>query len=345
VAGSSGLNVSYEAPEAELAGFFFSRQKEIAACLERFGRAEWLKLLHELGEGTFVGTSRRHFLQKRKASQLLTAWVAALTAAGAEFIYDEELTSLQPGAPLQLGFHSGRKVAARTALLALGGGSWLDAPPLWPEMLRKLGLELSELAPANTGFEIKAPAEFFAAADGQPIKGLILRTARGEKQGELLITKYGLEGTPIYTVGCSGRATLDLKPELSQERLEERLASGRGTVWQRVENSARLSKGALLLAKQFAPPGAWDSNAAAAATLKEFPLLLGAPRPLSEAISSRGGLAWDELTADLELKKIPGLFCAGEMVDWDAPTGGFLIQACVATGHVAAGGILKRLKG
>jgi predicted Rossmann fold flavoprotein len=342
VAGSSGLNVSYECPENELPFFFVERRPEIAACLKQFGRADWLRTLQELGEETYLGSSRRYFLRRHKASQLLSSWVEMLSSRGAEFVLGEELSGIEPGETQEITFASGRRESVKTLLLALGGGSWEPHPPAWPRILSGLGLVVEPFSPSNAGFELSAPAAFFAEADGQAIKGLILRTRRGERQGELLITRYGLEGTPVYSVGCSGPATLDLKPELSEAALEERLLGARGTLWQRVENSARLSRGALLLAKQFAPEGSWQSPHSAASILKNFPLELGAPRPLEESISSRGGLSWDELNGDLELRRFPGIFCAGEMVDWDAPTGGFLIQACVAMGYVAAHGILKR---
>jgi uncharacterized flavoprotein (TIGR03862 family) len=340
VAGSSGLNVTYDCQENEFASHYVERRNEIGHCLQRFSRADWLKLLMELGEEPFLGSSHRYFLRSKTSAGLLQSWTTSLEKAGAVFHYSEELVGLE--LPLELRFASGRVENPQAALLALGGGSWEKEGPAWPEILKNLGLSGTNLSPSNCGFSFRAPPGFFEKAEGKPIKGLTLTTAQGSRQGELMITKYGLEGTPIYTVGCSGPASLDLKPDLSVEKLTQRLTSGRGQIWNRIENEAKLSPGALLILKALARD--LETPLAAATTIKGLPIELLEPRPLSESISTRGGLSWDELTHDLELKKVPGLFAAGEMVDWDAPTGGFLIQACVSMGFVAASGILRKSK-
>jgi uncharacterized flavoprotein (TIGR03862 family) len=342
VAGSSGLNVTYDGPEEELASHYSARRNEIGHCLQRFPRSAWLQLLTELGEEPYVGSSRRYFLRSRTAASLLKSWTARLEEAGATFHYGEELAGIVPGGagtPLTLRFASGREETAQAALLALGGGSWEEEPPKWPAMLKSLGLEGSRLEPSNAGFSFSAPPGFFEKAEGKPVKGLVLTTARGARQGELMITKYGLEGTPVYTVGCPGPATLDLKPDLTEEKLAQRLAAGKGAMMSRLEHAAKLSPGALLLLKALAYPHDFETPTTAARAIKALPIELLEPRPLSESISARGGLSWNELSKDLEVKKIPGLFAAGEMVDWDAPTGGFLIQASVSMGFVAAEGI------
>jgi len=343
VAGSSGLNISYDCAEADLPNFFSARQPEITEILKRFSREAWLTLLAELGEETYVGSSKRYFLKNKTAATLLKSWTESLEQAGAIFYPGEELIKITQD-PLTLHFSSGRIEQPNTALLALGGGSWETEPPKWPEMLRALDLQVNDLEPANAGYSFKAPPEFFEKAEGQPIKGLVLTTRKGEKQGELMITKYGLEGTPIYTVGTPGKATLDLKPDMPVDKLAQRIASGRGSISQRVETMAKLSSGAFLLLKQFAPDHAWATPLNIAAAMKDLTIQLLAPRPLSESISARGGLSWSELDENLGLKKVPGLFAAGEMVDWDAPTGGFLIQASVSMGFVAACGIASRFK-
>lgn len=343
VAGSSGLNVTYDCSEEDLPGFFTERSTEMAAVLKRFTRDAWLKLLVSLGEEPYIGSSKRYFLKSKTAASLLKSWTSSLEAAGAEFVYGEELVKIDKD-PLTLHFASGKIVTPKTALLALGGGSWEPEPPKWPEMLRALELEVKDLEPANAGYRIKVPPEFFLKAEGQPVKGLVLTTAKGEKQGELMITKYGLEGTPIYTVGTPGKATLDLKPDMPVDKLAQRIADGRGSISQRVEHTAKLSSGAWLLLKQFAPDHAWSTPLNIATAIKDLTIQLLQPRPLSESISARGGLSWDELDENLGVNRVPGLFVAGEMVDWDAPTGGFLIQGSVSMGFVAACGIAAELK-
>lgn len=353
VAGSSGLNVTYECPENELVKHYHTRRNELGHCLQRFPRAKWLELLRELGEEPFEGSSHRWFLKNKTAATLVQSWTTYLEQHGATFHHGEELTGIIPlktdptnaansTAPqLTLEFASGKKIDATQAVLALGGGSWEDTPARWPEFLKNLGLDGSRLEPSNAGFAFLAPAGFFEKNEGKPVKGLTLTTARGSRQGECMITKYGLEGTPVYTVGCEGAAHLDLKPDMPEAKLAERLAAGRGNMHSRVEHTAKLSPGALALFKALALPHALETPATAAYAIKNLGIHLTEPRPLSESISARGGLSWDELGHDLEVKKIPGLFVAGEMVDWDAPTGGFLIQACVSMGFVAAEGLIK----
>ncbi|MGZ3662564.1 MAG: NAD(P)/FAD-dependent oxidoreductase, partial [Bdellovibrionota bacterium] len=249
VAGSSGLNVTYDCPDEELVSHFSARRNELGHCLQRFPRSEWLKLLTELGEEPYVGSSHRYFLRNKTAATLLAAWAESLSSAGAEFRYGEELVEVLPGSPLTLKFASGLSIEAQTALLALGGGSWETEPPAWPEMLKKLGLEGSRLEPSNAGYSFAAPQGFFEENEGKPIKGLVLTTSRGKRQGELMITKYGLEGTPVYTVGCPGPAHLDLKPDLAEDKLVQKIASGKGSMMSRIENTAKLSPGALAMLK------------------------------------------------------------------------------------------------
>lgn len=333
VAGSSGLNVTHE---GDLAAAYTQRREEIKRVLEKFGRDEWLNHLHGLGEETFLGTSRRYFLKNKKASSLLATWVNRLKSRGVIFHFGEELSAFDSHPDgVELAFASGRREKGRFALLALGGGSWEDFPPRWPAAFAVHNISFKPFEPANAGYSFRAPAGFFEKAEGKPVKGLTLKTAKGEKTGECMITRYGLEGTPVYTLGCPGEARLDLKPDITLERLADRLKSG-GI------KSARLSEGAQLLFDALAPAKA-NSPAELAAQLKSLPIELLAPRPLSESISSCGGVSWDELDENLELKKTPGIYCAGEMVDWDAPTGGYLLQACVSMGFAAAQDIRKKM--
>lgn len=340
VAGASGLNITYDCPTSELASHYTNRQAELAEIFARFGRDEWLQYVEGLGEPVFRGTSRRYFLERMKASTLLASWTERLREQGVEFCFGEELRGLHPsGQCWEMEFASQRRENARFVLLALGGGSWEESPPRWPEIFQQRGIAFTPFTPANAGYSFRAPESFFTRAEGKPIKGLTLRTAKGSRQGELMITRYGLEGTPIYSVGCAGPATVDLKPDLELEKLKARLDSAKGNMRERIERAAKLSPGALEFAFALAPESAWASSGTAAMALKNLELELLEPRPLVECISSRGGLSWDELSPSLGVKKMPGIFCAGEMVDWDAPTGGFLIQASISMGFVAAEGM------
>lgn len=347
VAGSSGLNVSYEAADQEFASFYPERSQELARCFREFPPSAWLDYLRSLGEEPYLGTSRRYFLRSWKGASLLKNWMGRLEAQGVALFFQQELAAIQScvSEGLIVTFKSGLEVQAKTVLLALGGASWENETPSWVKVLAPLNIEMRPFTAANVGYHLRAPEEFFAKAAGLAIKGLILKTARGSKQGELMITNYGLEGTPIYTVGSSGAALLDLKPELSEERLEKRLAAHSGSALARIRAVAKLSPGAFALVESLGGEIGIDSAnpKACAALLKNFPIELLQPRPLAEAISSRGGLAMSELTEGLEAKKIANLYFAGEMLDWDAPTGGFLLTAAAATGAVAAKSVLRRL--
>lgn len=344
VAGASGLNVAHDCADADLPKFYPARGAELAKCFAQFGRDAWLGLLHEIGEPTYLGSSRRYFLENKTAGSLLAKWRARLESKGAEFHFGEELADVTSSAKgVELRFASGRLATARTVLLALGGPSWEEKPSTWPKIFQRQGIQLSPFRPANAGYSFRAPDGFFAQHEGKPIKGLTLTTARGVRQGELMITKYGIEGTPVYTVGTPGPATMDLKPDLTEARLAERLQSAPGDIEKKIMKQAKLSPGALALFLALSPADAWTSPARAAHYLKNLPVELLAPRSLADSISASGGLSWEELDENLQLRKLPGVYCAGEMVDWDAPTGGFLIQASVAMGRVAAEAMARAL--
>lgn len=330
VAGSSGLNVTHGGEESELWQFYRNRQKEMKSCLERFPRSQWLQHLESLGESPYLGSSNRYLIANEKAAALLKQWVQGLEASGAKFHYEAELVAID-FSNRGLEFSRLGKQTFDAILLAMGGLSWEKSPSNWPSLFSSF--QFSPFEPSNAGYSIAANPEFFQANHGSPIKGLRLTTQLGSKVGECIITRYGLEGTPIYTVGCPGEALFDLKPDLSEERLAARI----GTKAEQFLARSKLSKGAEALAREFLPTCATPD--AFAKNLKNLKIQLLRPQPLTESISSRGGISWDELNENLMLKKANGIFCAGEMVDWDAPTGGFLLQGSVSMGAVAAKGI------
>lgn len=337
VAGSSGLNISYD--DLELSTYFRARKAEIFACLKKFTRDDWLKYLRALGEEPYLGSSKRYFLKNFSAAQLLVSWHQRLKDQKVDFYFDYDLAGFEKDDSCVIHFKNNQDLVGKTCLLALGGASWEKSPPDWPSLFTEKKINFNPFTSANAGYEISASQKFFENAEGKPIKGVRLTTSLGQQTGELMITHYGLEGTPIYRYGCTGLAKFDLKPDLSKEQIITKLLNVRGNPKQKIENGLKLSEGALLLAQEF---GNFNNLEAAINSVKELPVELTKARPLSEAISSAGGLSWDELD-ELELKKIPGIFCAGEMIDWDAPTGGFLIQACISMGYCAAKSIETRL--
>ncbi|MBU6375968.1 MAG: TIGR03862 family flavoprotein [Bdellovibrionales bacterium] len=350
IAGSSGLNVSHDAPLEEFFRFYQERDPFSAKRLEPFLRdypsERWLQFIRFLGHEVFVGTSRRWFVREMKASQLLLSWTRFLEKNGVRFYPDSELVDFTavPHPTLQIQ-SSGKRPEAFSAdavVFACGGGSWEASPPSWPEIFRKKGLKVCDFSSSNVGYEVDFPEALIREAEGKPIKNCILKSRLGQKQGELVITRYGLEGTPVYFVGTPGEARIQLRPGLSaadffsqlSRPLRENLSPLR-----RLKKLGGLSPAALALVFHGLPE---PDRAAIHGDLKrlaqivqDFPVHLQAPRPLEEAISSAGGLQWEELQPDLMLHKFPGFFAAGEMIDWDAPTGGFLIQASVALGYHA----------
>jgi uncharacterized flavoprotein (TIGR03862 family) len=336
IAGSSGLNISHhlglEGFASQYRGWDQNVWREI---LTQFKVEDWLAFIEKkLGLETFLGTSDRYFVREMKASNLLKRWIGFLETQGVIFHPQAELSDFAVQGD-QVSLHFGERIESfDAAAFFLGGGSWEDSEPLWLSLFRRKGLEVVRFEPSNVGYEVDWPAKFIEESEGKPLKKLELKTSRGKKLGELVVTKYGLEGTPIYFCGTPGQATLDLKPDLSVEQLLRKLKSGKENLApiRRVKRFLALGPAAESLLFHFAPDAARTELDAMAAAIKALPIELKRPRSLSESISSSGGLSLSELTPDFELKKFSGIYCGGEMLDWDAPTGGFLIQACVSQG-------------
>ena len=346
VAGSSGLNISNSLPLPEFARHYAGAPYEHwLKLLEAFPPRAWLDFIHGLGFGTFEGTSGRYFVEEMKAARLLQAWIKSLTDRGARLEFGRECTGLEAPAPGPAGqgavvrLHFGAEPREFDAVcFALGGGSWEpdEVPLRWPAIFKNHGIAFDEFEPSNSGYSVAWSSEFLKEAEGQPIKTMALTTARGTRRGEIVVTSYGLEGTPVYAVGARGPATLDLKPDLSLEQMIAKCQAVRENLSpiRRIKKQLNLGPAALALIFHHSPPGAREDLRALCRAIKAFPLTFGEPRPLAESISSSGGVRMSEVTETGELKRFPGVYCAGEMLAWDAPTGGFLLQACVAQGHV-----------
>jgi len=337
IAGSSGLNISHSLPVSEFAQQYRGwNSKHWKDLLTEFGTREWIDFIEkELGLETFLGTSDRYFVREMKASGLLRKWVQLLETRGVIIHPDHELIDFSSSRTLEFKTKDGSVKATHDAVvLALGGGSWEDETPAWLELLKRKGLETENFSPSNVGFEVRWKPEFLAEAEGKPLKKIRFESKRGKKDGELVVTRYGLEGTPIYFWGETGDCFLDLKPDLTEAQILERLSSVKENLspLRRVKQKLALCEASLALLFHHLPPADKLDLKKLVAKIKRFPLRLEAPRPLAESISSRGGLALSEVSDRYELKKFPGIFCVGEMLAWDAPTGGFLIQASVSMG-------------
>jgi uncharacterized flavoprotein (TIGR03862 family) len=344
VAGRGGLNLTH----SESIEKFVTRYGDSAhwrRLLAEFSPTDLRAWTAELGIETFVGTSGRIFPTTKQAAPLLRRWVTRLKKQGVEFRPRHEWTGLLPHDGGTATFRTSEGAAtlhARAIVLALGGGSWpqTGSNGAWISILSEAGVAITPLAPANCGYEVDWPVDFLEIAEGQPLKNIVVRAGKESVAGELLVTGYGLEGGALYQLGRTLRGMenpsllLDLKPTSTAEQLRAKLPAS-STQW--LDDATRawkLSPVATALLRQHAASSANDL----AALVKAFPIPLRGPRPLAEAISSAGGVAWSALDEHLMLRRLSGVFCAGEMIDWEAPTGGYLLQGCFSTGTRAARG-------
>ena len=342
VAGRGGLNLTHSESVDKFPQRYGAEQERWADLLGEFGPQQLQAWADELGVETYHGTSGRVFPRGQKAAGLLRAWISRLREQGVQFRLGARLTALR--ATEMNGWRARLEqdgeavdVTATAVVLALGGASWPDtgSDGTWPTLLERLGIATTPWAPANCGWEVAWPPELLARAEGLPLKNLTVTAGAESVSGELLITRYGLEGGAIYRLGPLLRAmqppmiSIDLKPQLSHDALRDRLANApQPTDWQRI---LKLSPAATALLQTMFPRELSDREQLVR-RIKLFPLELAGPRPIAEAISSAGGVRWDELDAALMLRKHRGLFIAGEMIDWEAPTGGYLLQGCFSTG-------------
>jgi uncharacterized flavoprotein (TIGR03862 family) len=353
IAGSSGLNISHDLGDDEFAsqyeGFTQSDWKNV---FKNFGTKDWIQFIEAtLKLETFLGTSHRYFVREMKASGLLKRWTDDLREKKVIIHSDSEFVdfeSLEQKTSLTLQNSQAEKTTLSFdhVIFALGGASWETETPPWAERFRQKQIKMIPFEASNVGYEVDWSKKFLSEAEGKPLKKVSLETKRGKKLGELVITEYGLEGTPIYFCGIPGRAYLDLKPDLSETEILKKLSQTKENFspMRRVKHYLALSEASENLVFHHTTLEQKSDLPSLVRAIKHLPIILKQPRPLSESISSRGGVALNEFTAELELKRYPGIFCAGEMMDWDAPTGGFLIQASVSQGAWVAKSIVDKLK-
>ncbi len=359
MAGKSGLNITHSEPFEQFAARYGKRRAQIEPMLKEFGPDKMREWAHGLGIETFVGTSGRVFPVGMKASPLLRAWLKRLDASGVTVHLRHKWTGFLPDKSLQFETPSGTvTVKADAVVLALGGGSWarLGSDGAWVPWLKQAGAEVEPLRPANCGFDVNWSPHFREKFEGQPVKSVVLSFGEFRQQGEFIITKEGVEGSLIYAasallrdeIEAKGSAViiLDLMPDRSHEWLVERLSRSRGSrsMASHLEKAINIKGVKAGLLREFVSKDDFSHLQPLAHFLKNLPVPLIATRPLDEAISSAGGVTFESLDEHLMLKNLPGVFCAGEMLDWEAPTGGYLITACMASGYAAGKGVLHWLK-
>lgn len=345
VAGKSGLNLTNaEEFEAFLARYHgpdldFNWLRDLLTSFDSAALRTWAA---GLGVETFAASGGKVFPSSMKAAPLLRAWIKRLKTHGGQFAMNHRFTNLQAD-PLSLSFAtpSGTVVEKPDAVvLALGGGSWPEtgSTGAWTRIFEELGIAIDPLHSANCGWEVNWPPSLVEAAEGQPLKNIAISAGGQSQNGELVVTRYGLEGAPLYHLGPILREmehpqiTLDLKPTFSKNEIHDRLRAVSSNYVREARRRLKLSAAGAALLRHLPHLGPWSSPETLAQAIKECPLPLIQARPLAEAISSAGGVRWSELDSSLMLRKLPGVFVAGEMIDWEAPTGGYLIQGCMATG-------------
>lgn len=349
MAGKSGLNITHSEDEGKFRMRYDAPDSPLAGMVEAFGPADIVKWMAELGIEAHIGSSGRVFPIGMKASPLLRRWLARLGEVGAVLHTRHRWTGWDGDGALMFETIGGRtSVKPDAAVLALGGASWrrLGSDGAWAHILAGMGVALLPFEPSNCGFHVQWSAKM-AAHDGAPVKGVLL-SANGQKvKGDFVITRSGIESGAVYPLAAAlrrdisgnGRAVLmlDLLPDADETAIATRLAAGhpKDSLPNRLRKAARIdgAKAALLFeVTKGAPPREAE---ALARLIKALPLTLAGTAPMDTAISTAGGVPWDEMDDCLMLRSLPGVYCAGEMIAWDAPTGGYLLTACLATGRVA----------
>ncbi len=347
VAGRGGLNLTH----GELRKEFVTRyhgshtpDEMWESLLADFSPQALLAWAHGMGIELFQAKTGRVYPVGMKAAPMLRRWVTRLRTRGVQFEMHHRLTAIQKyNETISLRFDTaeGEKYASFNAVVvALGGGSWpqTGSDGSWVTALADHNITVHPLVSANSGWECFWPPELLAAAEGQPIKNIEVHANSECARGELLITRYGLEGGCIYQLGRTLRTmqypeiTIDFKPTFTMAELAARIQRTSGSIFDDAVRSWKLGPAAAAMLRNRTPTEGWLDSTALAIAAKSFAVSLSAPRPIAEAISSAGGICWSELDPTLMLHRLPGVFVAGEMIDWEAPTGGYLIQGCLATG-------------
>jgi len=367
LAGKGGLNLTHSEPFEPFLARYGARRESIAPLLQTFGPEQLVAWVRDLGFEVFTGTSGRVFPKSMKAAPLLRAWLHRLRQAGVRFHPRHRWRGWGDEGFLRFDAPEGEAVVrADATVLATGGASWpkLGSDGAWVPLLLKSNVPVIPLRPANCGFDVENgwSEHFRTRFAGQPLKPVILSFADRNgavfrRQGEFVVTETGVEGSLVYAASAgirdeietAGAATihLDLLPDREIERVTREVAHPRGTRSMSSHLQSRTGiKGVKMgLLRELVPAADFADPVRLAAAIKALPLRLVAPRPIEEAISTAGGVPFEALDKDLMIRALPGVFCAGEMLDWEAPTGGYLLTACFATGRAAGSGALAWLNG
>ncbi|WDF46458.1 TIGR03862 family flavoprotein [Chryseobacterium sp. KACC 21268] len=344
VAGNGGFNLTHsEELESFIEKYDAPEIREIVKCFDNKKVVDWLS---DLGITTYVGSSGKIFPTKNfKPIQVLKAWLDRLEQLGVAIHYEHTFIDFDENSVTVKNKDNELKVDYSKLILAIGGGSWkkTGSDAKWIEILKSKNIEITPLESANSGFNTDSK---FHQLQGQYLKNIRVSFEGNDKIGEVVFTKYGIEGSPIYYLNRFTRKhdfpliiNIDLKPNLSEAEILEQL-NGTEKISQVLKRKLKLSTTALNLLKTLDKESYTDIENLSK-TIKKFPIEILSYRPIDEVISTSGGVPFSELNQKLELNKFPKIFCAGEMIDWEAPTGGYLLQACFSTGFFVADEIAK----
>ncbi len=363
-AGIGGLNLTHAEPLAAFINRYGDRIGQVAPMLDMFGPSQLLDWVHGLGIETFVGSSQRVFPVDKKAAPLLRAWLHRLRGLEVKFHMRWRWLGWQDNGALEFDTPAGtQSVGAQATVLAMGGASWpeLGSDGKWVLPLQQQGLCVAPLKPSNCGFQVSWSDHFRERFARQPVKSVraCLSSDSPNKDawhsGELMVTEDGLEGGLIYALSATAReevtqyghatALLDLNPGRTEAQLIERLSQpqGRRSLAKHLKTKTGIDGVKAGLLREFCTSDVMTDPQQLAHHIKQLPVRLGEPFAIDRAISSAGGVRFADLTDDLMLKALPGVFCAGEMLDWEAPTGGYLLTGCFASGWIAGTGVVASL--
>jgi len=361
LAGVGGMNITHSEAWPAFLSRYAERAPNIAPLLRAFDADALCRWIHELGIETFIGSSGRVFPTDMKAAPLLRAWLKRLRDSGVVIHTRHRWLGWDENGALRIDSPEGEKTLTPDAtLLALGGGSWsrLGSDGAWMLPLEQRGVGLAPLQPSNCGFEVQAWSELMVSKfAGAPLKNIAIGLNDDvPRLGECVITATGIEGSLIYAlsapireaINVHGAATIhiDLLPGRPVDQLQAALSKPRGSrsMAKHLHSQVGIDGVKAALLRELTDAATFADPALLARAVKALPLTLVKTRPLDEAISSAGGVTFEAMDERLMLKALPGVFCAGEMLDWEAPTGGYLLTACFASGRAAGAGMLDWLK-
>jgi uncharacterized flavoprotein (TIGR03862 family) len=369
LAGVGGMNITHSEPHAKLLSRYFDASSDLKPFLDQFTADNLRDWIHQLDVETFVGTSGRVFPKEMKAAPLLRAWLHRLRGMGVNIFTRHQWQGWSDSDELIFTHVSADKnsekilINAKACVLALGGASWpqLGSTGKWVDYLAQKNIDVRSLSPANCGFNCDWSEKFSAEFSGQPLSTISLTCydLKGQfhsLRSEAIIANFGIEGTGVYALSSylrekievkgSAELMIDLLPDFSLEKITSLMSKDRqkNSMTNFLRKQLNLSPIKLALLRELSDKDLWSDTVKLSQAIKQLRLVCRSTRPIDEVISTAGGVIFAEVDSNLMLKKLPGVFCAGEMLDWEAPTGGYLLTACFATGRAAGLGVVEYLR-